>query len=59
MNNFKYDDYCRIIGDIYLTAQAQKVQVQQLLDKMNEKIAALEKENRQLKEQCNIPTENT
>lgn len=58
MNNFNYDDYCRIIGDIYLNAQAQKVQVQQLLDKMNDKIANLEKENRRLKEQCNIQTEN-
>lgn len=48
---------CRIIGDLYLSAEAQKMQFQQILDKLNEKVAGLEKENRQLKEQCTIPKE--
>lgn len=57
-NNFSYEDYCRIIGDLYLSAQTQRVQCQDLLDKLNEKIAHLQKENRELRESCNIPKEN-
>ncbi len=58
-HNFTYDDYCRIIGDLYLTAQAQHTQFQQLIENMNAQIANLQKENREIRELCNIPKENS
>lgn len=57
-NNLNYDDYCRILGDVYFSAQAQRVQFQAILDKLNEQVAHLQKENRELRESCNIPKEN-
>lgn len=58
-NSFSYEDYCRIVGDLYLSAQAQKFQAQVFIDRLNEQVATLQKDNRELKNiyQCNTQNE--
>lgn len=58
-NNFSYDEYCRIVGDLFLNLQAQRLQAQKVIDDMKQQIAGLQKENRQIREQCNTQNENT
>jgi hypothetical protein len=50
--NYTYDEYCRIIGDLYLSANHQKVQCQKIIEQLNEQIANLLKDNRELREKC-------
>lgn len=57
-NNFTYDDYCRMIGNLYLFNQAQEGESKALINTLNERVAVLEKENRILREQCNTLKEN-
>lgn len=58
-NNFSYDEHCRIVGDLFLNLQAQRLQAQKIIDDLKQQIAGLQKENRQLKEQCNTQNENS
>jgi hypothetical protein len=39
-----YEEYCRIVGDLYISAKAQEKQFQELVDQLNQKIATLQKE---------------
>jgi hypothetical protein len=57
--NYTYDEYCRIIGDLYLSANHQKVQCQKIIEQLNEQIANLLKDNRELREKCTSQNEKT
>ncbi len=57
-NSFSYEEHCRIVGDLFLNIQLQRVQAQKLMDDLKQQIAGLQKENRQLKEQCNTQSES-
>lgn len=57
-SGFSYEEYCRIVGDLFLNLQAQRLQAQKIIDDMKQQVAGLQKENRQLKEQCNTQNEN-
>lgn len=60
MNNFTYEEYCKIIGDLYLNAQNQQRHFTSLVDQLKQEITSLKKENKQIKDSCTciIPKEN-
>lgn len=60
-NKLSYEDYCRILGELYLTAHKEMEDAKLLIARLTKENAGLREEIRRIdnKYSCEVPNENS